>query len=311
MSLTLVTPPALEPVTVAEVRRQLRLESTAGEPAPTAPTVALVAAAGNITAGVHRWLWVARTADGSTEAGAVSAPLTTILATHGKATVTKPLGGSAVTFMDLYRTAAGGSTYLFVAATANDGVTYTDNVADASLGAQAPTVNTTIDPELAAMTTAARVLAEDYTGRAFLTQTWDLVADDFAAIVRDGVITLPMPPLLSVTSVSYLDASGVLQTWAASQYTVEAPTGPTAPAGRIVPVSGVTWPTTYDQAKAVTVRFVCGYGATAASVPAPLRYGVLFAVGDLYAVRANVDAPSDARVMRAVTERLLNPFRWR
>src|SRR5450759_5729221 len=96
--LSLFAGPATEPLTVAEVRQHLRINSSTGEPAPTAPTVTLVTAAGNVDSGVHRWLWVFRTADGHTEAGTVSAPITTATATQGQATITKPVGGSAVTY---------------------------------------------------------------------------------------------------------------------------------------------------------------------------------------------------------------------
>lgn len=284
MSLSLVTAPTAAVLTVAEVRQQILLNSSAGEPCPTAPTVALVASAGLITAGVHRWLWVARTADGSTEAGTASAPLTTILATHGKATVTKPLGGSAVTYMDLYRTPAGGSTYLFVAATDNDGAPYTDNIADTSLGAAAPSVNTTADPELVRLIATATDRMELATQRAGMTQTWDLVLDAFP---DDDYIEIPKPPLVpatGITSLKYRDTAGTLQTWAATNYVVEAPAGPRCRRGRLSLAYGVSWPSTYGQAGDVTVRFVCGH-ATASAVAPMLRQAMLVDIAALYANR--------------------------
>jgi uncharacterized phiE125 gp8 family phage protein len=301
--LSLYTAPASEPLTIAEVKAHLRLDSTNGEPAPTAPTVALVATAGNVTAGVHRWLWVARTADGATEAGAVSAPLTTILATHGKATVTKPQGGSAVTYMDLYRTAAGGSTYLFVAATANDGATYTDNIADGSLGAAAPSTNTTADPELVAWITAARQYVETFTHRALITQTWDLKLDGFPS--ED--IWIPRSPLVSVTSVSYVDTAGVTQTWAATNYSVEAPAGPEAGPGRVIPNYGVSYPSTYGVPNCVTVRFVAGYGA-AAAVPAGIKAAMKLMIGHWWINREAVTLVNLAEVPLAAHS-LLWPFK--
>jgi hypothetical protein len=56
-SLTTVTAPTLEPVTVEEAKRQLQMGATTGEPAPTALTAALAspAAAGNVDNGAHRY----------------------------------------------------------------------------------------------------------------------------------------------------------------------------------------------------------------------------------------------------------------
>jgi hypothetical protein len=46
----------LEPVTLADARSHLRLEAGSGEPAPTAPTAALVlATAGTVDNGAHRY----------------------------------------------------------------------------------------------------------------------------------------------------------------------------------------------------------------------------------------------------------------
>ena len=139
---TLITAPTVEPVTLAEVMAHLRLDASNQEQAPGAPTVALIvpAAAGNVDNGAHRYLVTFVTADGETEAGTPSAAVTvTDKSVNGKVTVSAiPLGGGAVTARKLYRTVAGGSTYLLLATLAdNTTTTYTDNIADAGLGAGA------------------------------------------------------------------------------------------------------------------------------------------------------------------------------
>jgi uncharacterized phiE125 gp8 family phage protein len=301
MALSLITGPTAEPLSIAEAKKQLLLGTTAGEPAPTAPTVTLVAAAGNITAGAHRYLVTCITADGETEAGVASSAVTTILATHGQVALTAiPLGGSAVTQRKLYRTAAGGSTYLWLATLSNNtATTYTDNIADTALGAQAPTVNTTSDPEITSAIAAARDRAELATGRALLVQTWDLVLDAFPA---DGWIEIPKPPLVpttGITSLQYRDTAGTLQTWAATNYVVEAPAGPRARCGRLSLAYGVSWPSTYGQAGDVTVRFVCGYATAAAfsaSQPA-LKAAMLLDLASVYQNREG-DAPMSETAQR-------------
>jgi len=104
---------------------------------------------------------------------------------------------------------------------------------------------------------AAREYGETFTHRAFMTQTWDDKRDAFPC---DGYLELPLAPLISVTSVTYIDPAGATQTWSASLYTVDAPVGPKARFGRLVPIYGQYFPQTRAVVNAVTVRFICGYG---------------------------------------------------
>jgi len=109
----------------------------------------------------------------------------------------------------------------------------------------------------------AREMAEELTGRAFLTQTWTLWLDRWPA---SGIITLPRPPLQTVTSVLYYDVDDGESTFASSNYLVDANAEP----GRIILNDGATWPTTsLRPAHAVKVTYVAGYGTLATSVPKP------------------------------------------
>ncbi len=122
----------------------------------------------------------------------------------------------------------------------------------------------------------ARRLCEKIHNRAYITQTWDLYLDAFPADTQD--IRIPLPPLQSVTSLQYKDTADVLQTLAATEYIVDTLSEP----GRICLAYGKSWPATLDEAQAVQIRFVCGYGATAASVPDEVRSAILLKVSDLY-----------------------------
>jgi uncharacterized phiE125 gp8 family phage protein len=166
-------------------------------------------------------------------------------------------------------------------------------LADAALGVQAPTVNTTADPQLADLIQAARDRAEQATDRAMLTQTWDLVLDAFP---DEDWIEIPKPPLVSVTSVKYLDSTGVLQTWPAANYLVEAPAGPRCRRGRLSLAYGISWPSTFGQIKDVTIRFVCG-AATAAGIAPLLRQAMLLDIGTLYVNRESVLTGSREQVV--------------
>lgn len=300
MALSLVTGPTTEPLTLAEVKAHLRLDSTSGECSPTALTAALAspAAPGNVENGAHRYRVTFVTADGETEAGEISAAVTVADKTvNGQVSLTAiPLGGSVVTSRKVYRTTAGGSTYLLLTTIAdNTTTTYTDNTADASLGAAAPSTNTTLDPMLNVLIKAARQHVESHTSRALITQTWDWKGDSFRVMRDKGFpnspLVVPLAPLISVTSVTYLDQDGASQTWSSSTgYQTDIPTGnPWMPAGRIMPREGQTWPDTQSNTfNAVTIRFVCGYGA-ASAVPLPLKQAMLLLIGHWYEHREAVN----------------------
>lgn len=117
-------------------------------------------------------------------------------------------------------------------------------------------------------------------GRELINATWDYHCDALP-YAWPFTLELPFPPLVSVTWVKYLDGAGVERTLDASAYVVE-----TAEfVGRIRPAYGTDWPDTLDDFNAVRVRFVAGFGAAAADVPAPIRSAMLLMIGALYANR--------------------------
>lgn len=277
--IVVVTPPATEPITLAEAASHCRIDDTNQEPAPSSPTVALVspAVAGNVDNGAHRYLVTYVTADGETQAGVASAAVTVAdKAVNGKVLVSGiPLGGASVTSRKLYRTAAGGSTYLLLATIAdNTTTTYTDNIADASLGAGAPTTNTTGDPLLRMLITAARQHAEQELKRYLITQTLDAYFHEFP---HEHDRRFFLPPLQAVSAITYVDIDGVTQTLDSSLYVVDNISRP----ARIEPAYGTVWPSTREQMSAVKVRFVAGYGA-AGDVPACIKNWMLIRVKTLW-----------------------------
>lgn len=144
---------------------------------------------------------------------------------------------------------------------------------------------------------SVRMRMERATRRQANTATWDLVLDAFP-VTREGLelIELPLPPLQSVTWIKYVDISGVLQTWSSSEYQVQAPVGPNARRGRIMPAFNYSWPATREQMGAVTVRFVCGYGDDPEDVPTILRQAMLLDAGALYEFRENLQVSGNVPV---------------
>ena len=143
----------------------------------------------------------------------------------------------------------------------------------------------------------ARQLAEAHTGRAFITQTWVLTLRGFGV----EPILIPRPPLVSITSVRYVDAHGATQTWTkgATGYQLDQPTGAFARFATLQPAYGVSWPTTRDIPGAVTITFEAGYGA-AAAVPQGIKDAILLWAEGLYRL--------DASLME-IARGVLMPFR--
>lgn len=155
--------------------------------------------------------------------------------------------------------------------------------------------------------TAARELAESYTHRFFVTQTWDERLRDFPS--WQDAIAVPGPPLQSVTSVTYVDPGGATQTWSPSLYLVDNPQGAHARPGRLEPVFGQIYPVTRRQLNAVTIRFVAGYGA-ASAVPGGLKAAMKLLIGNWWRNReAGQIIRGSADVLPFGVEALLWPFK--
>lgn len=143
--------------------------------------------------------------------------------------------------------------------------------------------------------------AEAYTRRALISQTWEMVLDCFP----DREILLPLAPLLSVTSIKYLDGAGVLQTIDSSGYSVDTASTP----GRVVPAYGTSWPGTQDMPGAVVVRYVCGYGPAAADVPASIKAWIMLNVSSLYENRDTVIIGNIVNELNTMADSLINTYR--
>lgn len=146
--------------------------------------------------------------------------------------------------------------------------------------------------------TALRERAEAITGRAFITQTWELVLDAFPpcvphmggdnsaraadASVLSG-IKLGRPPLQSVTSIKYIDEDGAQQTLDPALYTVDKDSEP----GWVFPAPGQSWPATKAIQNAVRIRYTAGYGA-ASDVPAAVKLWIHAHLANSYRNRESV-----------------------
>lgn len=117
---------------------------------------------------------------------------------------------------------------------------------------------------------------------ALLTETRVRKLDRFPA--RDGFLALDsVAPLASVTSIAYVDLSGVSQTFSSASYTVDTARRP----GVVWLAYGCSWPSVRVQPNAVTITYTAGYGTTAATVPDLAKQAIISLV------RARLDNPDE------------------
>jgi hypothetical protein len=157
------------------------------------------------------------------------------------------------------------------------------------------------DPLLAALITAAIQSAEEYTRRAFISQTWKAAFDiggsglDLGEGVYDlpitalygalpRVIELPKQPAQSITSVVTYDTSNASSTYATSNYSLIG--------NRLILTEGALWPAALRPFGACEITYVAGYGDTSTSIPQPIKTAILMHVQHMYDGRIVCDMPA-------------------
>lgn len=113
---------------------------------------------------------------------------------------------------------------------------------------------------------AAVQYAEHYTGRSIGSQTLELALDAFPS----GPIQLKQGPVVSITSIKYIDSAGVEQTLASTFYALD----DYSLENWAIPTD--VWRATSTVANAVKVRYVAG------NVPPAVQSALLLTVADLY-----------------------------
>ena len=133
------------------------------------------------------------------------------------------------------------------------------------------------DDLITALIQAARVRCEWHTGRAFVTQGWTLWLDG----IGDGLVSVPLPPLASVSAVTLYDGDDAVRVLDSSDYRADLAGGRIlfdTPLTNLRPLNGVA------------IAFTAGYGG-ALMVPAAITSAILQTVAWLYEHRGGDAAP--------------------
>lgn len=137
-------------------------------------------------------------------------------------------------------------------------------------------------------------------GRALVNQTWQA---DFAGFGDE--VRLPIGNLVSVTSVTYYDASNAILTLSSLIYA--AFSDALGPYIALKPAQ--VWPSSYARPDAVRVTWVAGYGAAASDVPIAIRQAALLLVANWYDNRSAVSIGDTPTELPFAVSALLAPFR--
>ena len=169
------------------------------------------------------------------------------------------------------------------------------------------------DEMIMAMLGAAREYVEGFTGRSVALKTYELALDEFP----EDEIELPNPPVVSVTSVTYVttDSGGdyVEETIDTDAYTLDLNQPISA---WLKPAAGTSWPSASAVMNAVKIRYLAGYqdpepessAPAAEALPYAIRAALLLMTGHLYANREAVSDKAMTTVPFAV-DALLRPLR--
>lgn len=165
------------------------------------------------------------------------------------------------------------------------------------------------DDLLTAIIQAARENVEDITRRALLTQTWDYYLDSFPST---DAFKLPFGNLQTtegdVSYIKYTNSAGTQATMTlTTDYLVET-NGEQC--GRIVLPYGASWPSfTPYPSHPIVVRFICGWTA-ASSIPSKIRSAMKIICADMYRVREQKIMALNMAENRTVMRLLMSARLW-
>lgn len=132
------------------------------------------------------------------------------------------------------------------------------------------------DEALNAFIKAARQIIDGPNGwlqRALISQTWTLSIDGGFPFEP---IRIPLPPLISLDAVRYVDPEGNQRTVPEEKWQVLE-----GPRTYLCPVHGLSWPSTRHQLNAVEIEFTAGFGEEPEDVPEPIRSAIALTVGKI------------------------------
>ena len=157
------------------------------------------------------------------------------------------------------------------------------------------------DVLIASLIVTSRLHVESALDLALINQSWTLILDRWPA---GAEVEIPLAPLQSVNAVKVKNPAGVASVVSPTSYLVDLASKPP----RLV-WNNAARPDPGVPAGGIEIEFAAGFGASAATVPAPLKHAVLMLTSHWFEHRdANEIGSSAARIPDAVSD-LIQPFR--
>jgi len=272
--LTLITKPAIEPISLSEAKKHLRIDTT-------------------------------------DDAGGLTSTQSISPGSHAISTITgtsvEVLGYTTTVFLESGTNGAGGTVSAKIQES-NDGTTWSDyasfaqvteandnanyekaytgdkryirGVATIAGAACEFAINVILDQSdtfeddyISALITAAREYSEGYQNRAYITQAWEMSLGEFPS----SEIVIPKGNLQTIDSVKYKDSSGTETTLVNNTDYIYSTRGIL---GRLAPAYSKSWPSfTAFPLDPIVITFTAGYGSTAASVPEKVKHAMKLLIG--------------------------------
>jgi len=293
MKAVLYAAPAIEPVSLADAKLQIKVDSETLAGNLTTYQSIVPGSHGISAGGLYTHVGtgvsvIGKTAIDNLNAGAVGTDGTVdakIQESDDNATYTDWTGGGFTTV-----TASNGNAIQEKAYTGSKAyvrVVAKVLVAACEFGAEVIVdASTPADDDLiTAIITAARQHVENHTRRALISQTWKYYLDAFPE--EDDFINLPFGNLSATDlSITYKDSDGTSTTMTlTTDYLIET-NGDQC--GRIVLPYGVSWPSAnLYPSNPITITFTCGYGAASTDVPSIIRTAIKMVIAELYRNRGD------------------------
>lgn len=162
------------------------------------------------------------------------------------------------------------------------------------------------DVYLNTMIIAVRRLVEEFCGP-LITQTWEQYENDFP---NGDSLRIWKPRITTFTSLTYTNSDNTTTTLSSTYYTVD-DENEYFPA--VVLNYNYSWPTvTLHPVNPIKLTYICGYGATAATVPETIRQAMLILAAHWYENREpyNISISGNSVIPIPWTvEALLTPYR--
>lgn len=157
----------------------------------------------------------------------------------------------------------------------------------------------TEDTLLLAFITTAREWCEDYQNRVYITQTWEWALDKFP---QEKIIKVPLPPLKSIVSIKYYDTDEKEHDFSSDNYLEDLISNQ----GRISLAYNKSWPTTILRPiNGVIITFEAGYGDVGSDVPKKTKQAIKALVGELNEHREATDV-KELKIIPFAVYSLLN-----